>query len=102
MPEYAFRDLTTGEELLIAQSMHDAVPIGDEVVMGGRRLLRLAQAGQPPIVSEGVRHIAHSLPDWIPGAHSYDSDGTPRIEGQRDVDAIERLNPQFSNNNMKR
>jgi hypothetical protein len=102
MPEYAFEDIATGEEVSIFQSMHDAVPIGDEVEMGGRRLRRLAQSGQSPIVSRGVAHVSSSLPEWSPGAHSYTADGSPRIDGQRDIDAIEKANPQFSHNNMKR
>ena len=102
MPEYDFQDVITGEMVTIYQSMHDAVPIGDEVEMNGRKLRRLAQSGQSPIVSKGVRHVSHSLPDWTPGAHSYTADGSPRIEGQRDVDAIEKANPQFSHDTMKR
>jgi len=102
MPEYAFEDVDTGEVISIYQSMHDAVPFGHEVVLEGRKLRRLAECGQSPIVSKGVAHVAHSLPEWSPGAHSYEADGTPRFDGQRDIDAFQKANPQFTHNNIKR
>lgn len=102
MPLYDFEDVETGEHVSIHQSMHDAVHFGEVVEIAGRKLRRLIQMGQPPIVRAGVTHVSNSLPEWTPGAHSYEADGTPRIDGQRDIDKIERLNPQFTYDTMKR
>ena len=42
MPEYLFRDIDTGDEVSMVYSMSDVPPIGDEVVVSGRTLRRIA------------------------------------------------------------
>ena len=95
--EIEFRDVETGEEPIVVAMPRDEAPsIGDEVTLAGRQLKRLMPSISRPIVKPGVRHLAHSLPPWSPGAHSYDADGTPRVDAQRDIDNLKRHNPTWS------
>lgn len=97
MIEIEFKDVTTGEApVVVLLEREDAPSIGEEVVLAGRRLKRLVPSMGRPIVKPGVRHLAHSLPPWAPGAHSYDADGTPRVDSQRDIDNLKRENPTWS------
>lgn len=94
-----FRNAETGEEVrLTVDSALEPDEKGLYLVDGTLfECLENYERGQKMAVRvSDQRHVAHALPPFTPGAHSYAEDGTPRIDSQRDIDNIRRMNPALT------
>lgn len=92
---YTFQDPKSGEHVDVEMPMSEAVPFGEEVVVAGRTLVRVPDAGQRAIVSPGVAHVSRALPRWTEGADSYTAKGEPVVGSQATIDRIMKKNPKL-------
>jgi len=83
MPTYTFAD-SAGEQYDIFLHMREAPPFGKWVDIAGKKLKRLVEMPQKPIV-QSIRFKAYSQVPWAEGAEAYDSEGTPCFSSKKAV-----------------
>lgn len=101
MPEYSFEDLDTGEVVGVFYKMGKAPAFGRKVTLRGRKLKRIIDVPQVPIVRGFEAHVSRVLRSGFDkttgepntkGADSYTSEGRPVIGSQSTADRVAKLN----------